>query len=310
MGDHPMDSQAHAFLEDLSRLGPQEIVIEGHLLKRGGRVRLKPRPNGDFLDKTLAGRVGVIEGIEHDDRGTAHVAVILEDDPGRDLAGTRHPTRRYLFAPQEVEPADEETGSSSSRRVLVAGIGNVFFGDDGFGVVVARRLGAMELARRIEVMDFGIRGLDLAYTLGQPYDAAILVDAVAAGGPPGCLQVIQPDHPEDETSVFDGHRMNPLAVLRLARRLEGLPPQVFLVGCEPSAIAESEGPPNAMDRVWEGVPNAEFRVGGPQPESMSVGLSAPVAAAVEKAARIVLELAGALLADRSFDADGVRANPF
>ncbi len=105
-------------------------------------------------------------------------------------------------------------------------------------------------------MDFGIRGLDLAYALGQPYDAAILVDAVAAGGPPGCLQVIEPDHPEDETSVFDGHRMNPLAVLRLARRLGGLPPQVFLVGCEPRAIAESE--------------------------SMSMGLSAPVAAAVER----------------------------
>jgi hydrogenase maturation protease len=200
------------------------------------------------------------------------VAVVLEDDPGRDLAGTRHPTRRYLFTLEEIEPAEDDAGAPPAKRVLVAGIGNVFLGDDGFGVAVAQRLAGLELARGIEVMDFGIRGLDLAYALSQPYDAAILVDTVATGEAPGSLRIMEPDPGEGTTPSVDSHRMDPLTVLRLARRLGGLPPRVLLVGCEP----------------------LEWAAG----ESVSMSLSAPVAAAVEKAAQIVLTLAETLLAGR------------
>ncbi len=219
-------------------------------LRPGLRVRLNPRPGGDFLDGALAGRVAVIDTIEEDDRGAAHVAVFLEDDPGRDLAVTRHLAHRFFFAPEELEPLDEDRQASVSKRVLVAGIGNIFLGDDGFGAAVARRLAAAECPPGMEVADFGIRGMDLAYALGQPYDAALL----------------------------DSHRMDPVAVLRLARRLGRLPPQIYLIGCESANMGEGD--------------------------SMFTGLSGPVAAAVEQAARVVRELAALLLAGRRPEANG------
>ena len=262
-------SEADRFLENLSRPGPQEVTVAGRVLKRGSRVRLKPRPGSDVLDGALVGRAAVIEGIEEDDRGTPHVAVVLENDDGRDLAAARHPAHRFFFAPDEIEP-DEGSGESQQlRRVLVAGIGNVFLGDDGFGSAVVQRLAGREVQRGIEVMDFGIRGMDLAYALGQPYDAAILVDTVESAGFPGRLKLIEPDIGSGDAAPFDSHRMNPLAVLKMARRLGGLPPQVFLIGCEPVAITDGE--------------------------TMSMDLSAPVAAAVAKAAEMVLDLAGRLL---------------
>ncbi len=241
-------------------------------LRPGCRVRLKPRPGGDLLDGALTGRVAVIEAMEEDDRGAVHVAVFLEDDPGRDLAAAHPLAHRFFFAPQELEPLDEDTRVSVLRRVLVAGIGNIFLGDDGFGTAVAQRLAAAELPAGVEVVDFGIRGRDLAYALGQPYDAAILIDTVARGGPPGRLAVIEPDVEKNDAAVLDGHRMDPVAVLKLARRLGGLPPQIHLVGCEPMKAGEDDG--------------------------MFTGLSAPVAAAVEPAARMVRELVDRLLADR------------
>ncbi len=280
-----MSFEAHGFLEALSGPGPQEIAIAGHLLRRGSRVRLKPQPGGDILDTSLAGRAAMIEGIEQDDRGTTLVTVILEDDPGRDLAASRHPTHRFFFTPDEIEPVEESDGPCASRRVLVAGIGNVFLGDDGFGPAVAQRLAAMGLPQGTDVVDFGIRGLDLIYALGQPYDAVILVDAMARGGTPGCIQVIEPNIGSEEATPFDSHRMDPLAVLRMARRLGAganddspvrLPPRILLVGCEPMPMAEGE--------------------------SMSMSLSASVAAVVDKAAEIVLELASLPLADRRPDA--------
>jgi hydrogenase maturation protease len=231
----------------------------------GSRVRLQPRAGGDVLDRILAGRTAVVDGVEEDDRGTIHVVVVLEDDPGRDLAATRHPARRFFFAPDEIESVVESGEPFASGRVLIAGIGNVFFGDDGFGAVVAQRLAERELPCGIEAADFGIRGLDLVYALGQPYDAVILLDAVPYAGCPGRLCVIEPDLDSDDVAMFDSHHMDPLAVLRLAGGLGGLPPQIFLVGCESAAVGGS------------GV--------------MSMELSAPVAAAVEQAADIALELA-------------------
>ncbi len=247
-------------------------------LRPGLRVRLKPRPGGDFLDGALAGRAAVIDTIEVDDRGVAHVAVFLEDDPGRDLAAAHHLAHPFFFAPEELEPLDEGTHASGSRRVLVAGIGNIFLGDDGFGTAVAQRLATVELPQGVEVADFGIRGTDLAYALGQPYDAAILIDTVARGGCPGRLFVMEPDVGKDAAASWDSHRMDPVAVLKLARRLGGLPPQIYLVGCEPANVREGD--------------------------SVSTGLSGPVAAAVEQAARMVRELAALLLAGRRPEANG------
>jgi hydrogenase maturation protease len=276
--DCSMNSEADRFFENLSRPGPQEITIAGRLLRPGSRVRLKPQ-SGDMLDSILAGRVAVVEGIEHNDSGATYIAVILEDDPGRDLAATRHPARRYLFVPDEIEPVDQSIDGLPPRRVLVAGIGNVFLGDDGFGVAVAQRLNGFALPPEVEVADFGIRGLDLAYALGQPYDAVILVDIVPSDGCPGRLQLIEPDTDGNEAAPFDNHRVDPLAVLRLAHRMGELPPQIFLLGCEPMNIMDGE--------------------------SMSTHLSAPVAAAADKAVETVLMLVKLLLAGRRPDTDAV-----
>jgi hydrogenase maturation protease len=130
-----------------------------------------------------------------------------------------------------------------TRRALVAGIGNVFLGDDGFGVEVAARLSREPLPRGVRVMDAGIRARDLAYELvdGQ-YDTAILVDAVARGGEPGTLYVIDPVVAGyDRGAGFDGHAMTPDGTLTLVHALGGTPARILIVGCEPASIEESMG---------------------------------------------------------------------
>jgi hydrogenase maturation protease len=145
-------------------------------------------------------------------------------------------------------------------RFLVAGVGNVFLGDDGFGVAVARHLAAREVPDDVVVTDFGIRGVHLAYELtGGGYDCAILVDAVSRGGPPGTLYVLRPSAGETPGTFVDAHDMTPDAVLALAGTLGGTG-KVLLVGCEPADVS----------------PRME--------------LSAPVAEAVQRAADLVLEL--------------------
>jgi hydrogenase maturation protease len=127
-------------------------------------------------------------------------------------------------------------------RVLVAGVGNVFLGDDGFGVEVLRRMEGREYPPGVEVVDFGIRGFDLAYALLEDYDAAILVDAVPRGGEPGTLYAIEVErrHWEaasaGESAPLEGHSMDPGRVLRLVQRLGGQPPRLFLVACEPLSL--------------------------------------------------------------------------
>jgi len=120
----------------------------------------------------------------------------------------------------------------------VAGIGNVFFGDDGFGVEVVRRLHERLQPEGVRVIDFGIRGLDLAYALLDGYDAAILVDATPRGGSPGTLYVIEPDaSPEhDSSGSVDTHGMTPGKVLQLAHALGGPVPLLRVVGCEPLLV--------------------------------------------------------------------------
>jgi hydrogenase maturation protease len=260
------------FLEEMARVSLQEVAVGGRVLRPGSRVRLHPRADGDLLDTALAGRSAVIEGIDEDDTGAAHVAVIVDDDPGRGLGSTRHPAHRFFFAPWELEPLEQDEGSAPQRRVLVAGIGNLFLGDDGFGAVVAQRLLERKQTAGVEVVDFGIRGMDLAYALGQFYHAAILVDALPGGGVPGVLVVMEAQTEGEAAPNLDGHRMDPLSVLRVARSLGPLPGQILIVGCRPQEISEEWHPETAMS------------------------LSAPVAAAVEKAADLVEQLAAQLAA--------------
>jgi hydrogenase maturation protease len=220
--------------------------------RQGSRVRLRPRAGGDVFDIALAGRTAVVEEVVESMEGVVQLAVAVEDDPGRDLGQFGH---RFFFAPDEVEPL---------AGVLVAGIGNVFLGDDGFGVEVAARLAQVALPAGVRVEDFGIRGMDLAYALAD-HELAILVDAVPRGGAPGTLYVIEPALEDGDVGV-DAHGMDPVKVLALARALGGPLPRVLVVGCEPAT-----------------------RMTGEEDEVVAE-LSAPVRAAVDEAVRIVLGL--------------------
>ena len=132
---------------------------------------------------------------------------------------------------------------NQAGRVLVAGIGNVFLGDDGFGVEVVARLSRKPLPEGVEVADFGIRGFDLAYSLmDDTYDVAVLVDALPANGRPGELFLLEPDLGQvDGQGLADGHGMDPVSVLRLVKQLGGTPPRLYVVGCQPASLGPEEG---------------------------------------------------------------------
>ena len=128
--------------------------------------------------------------------------------------------------------------------ILVAGIGNIFMGDDAFGVEVAQRMLRRGAGDDVRVVDFGIRGYDLAYALMDEYDAAILVDATARGEAPGTLYTIEPKWPEiqpGEPVELEAHGMNPMRVLRMVQSLGGRPKRVLVVGCEPETLGGDEG---------------------------------------------------------------------
>ncbi len=262
----PSRGDESPFWRDMSGLSQQELTVSGSKLRRGSRVRLKPR-GGDILDDALIGRLAVVEEIDQDDAGTFHVTVSLEDQAW-DLAGARHPSTRFFFAPDELEPVVPDDAAAQAPRVLVAGLGNVFLGDDGFGVAVVGELQGRSLPEGIDVADFGIRAMDLAYALGRHYDAAILVDAVACGSEPGSLHIIEPDTSvTDQGMSLNGHTIDPSAVLEFAQRLGELPRLFFIVGCEPETL----GP-----------------VG--HEEGLRVDLSERVAASVGEAVEIVIDL--------------------
>lgn len=125
--------------------------------------------------------------------------------------------------------------------ILVAGIGNVFFGDDGFGVEVARRLLAEPLPDGVQVVDYGIRGVHLAYHLLDGFDLVVLVDAIARGEAPGTLVLLEAEDDWGDGDVADPHGMHPAAVLALVRQLGGRPGRTLLVGCEPAMVTEHMG---------------------------------------------------------------------
>lgn len=129
------------------------------------------------------------------------------------------------------------------RRVLVAGVGNVFLGDDGFGVEVARRLVREPLPAGTRVVDFGIRGVHLAYELLEPIDLFVLVDATHRGGAPGTLYLIDPtaDPTTGRERSPDAHAMDPCAVFAAVTHLGGRLPHSRVVGCEPECVDEGIG---------------------------------------------------------------------
>jgi len=241
------------------------LVISGVLVTTGNRVRLFPRKGGDVLDIALRGQIATIESIEQDYEGKSHICVVLDDDPGRDLGLLRQPGHRFFFDPSEVEPLppDEQPRKQVVEKpaILIAGIGNIFMGDDGFGVEVAQQLGRQNLPASVRVADFGIRGFDLAYALQDGYETTILIDAFPHGQPPGTVYVVAPDLNNLDTafaasSFVDPHAMNPINVLRMATAMHGPLKRVLLVGCEPAALGGEEGQIGLSTPVLGAVPEA------------------------------------------------------
>jgi hydrogenase maturation protease len=152
-----------------------------------------------------------------------------------------------------------------AARILVAGIGNIFLGDDGFGSEVVRHAEIPQDDELVRVVDYGIRGMHLAYDLLEDWDSLVLVDAVPSRGRPGTLHVFQADcRTGSGATGLDAHSMDPETVFASLRALGGEPPYTVVVGCEAGSVEEG------------------------------IGLSDPVAEAVPRAARAVQEIVAAL----------------
>ena len=145
-------------------------------------------------------------------------------------------------------------------RILVACIGNIFLGDDGFGCEVVRALAGMEIPAGAKVVDYGIRGFDLAYALLEPYAAVIFVDAIARDRLPGTVSILQPadrSATADNQPALDLHSMHPESVLALARSLGEISAEIYIVGCEPADFGdELEGRMGLSEAVANAVPEA------------------------------------------------------
>lgn len=256
------------YWDELERPGPDVVAVPGAELRAGSRVRLCPAPGGDVFDVVLAGRTAVIEAIEEDLEGKITLAVVVEDDPGRDLGFARQPGHRFFFSPDEVELLEQvdRATATSARRILVAGVGNVFLRDDGFGVALADRIARHELPPGVEVRDFGIRGMDLAFAMQDGYDAVVLLDASPRGESPGTLYVIEAEDEQAVPATPDAHGMDPMAVLALVRAFGSVPPRTYVVGCEPQTRMT------------------------PEDEDLAVQLSEPVRAALDPAVELVKSL--------------------
>ena len=130
-----------------------------------------------------------------------------------------------------------------NKHILVAGIGNAWLSDDGFGGEVVKRLNERELPEETAVFDFGTGGLDLAYEVMRGYDALILIDVSRQGGEPGTLYVMEPDEADIAAGIEDGemldpHAMDPQTVLRFVRAVGGWPGKVVVIACEPAVVEE------------------------------------------------------------------------
>jgi hydrogenase maturation protease len=144
------------------------------------------------------------------------------------------------------------------QRFLVAGIGNIFFGDDAFGCEVAAELAKRSWPEGVKVVDFGIRAYDLAYAIMDGYDATILIDAAPRGEKPGTVYLLELDPEKIETSgdeIADAHALTPVRVLQLIQALGGRASNLYLVGCEPARL-DGDGAIGLSDAVRIAVPVA------------------------------------------------------
>ena len=160
---------------------------------------------------------------------------------------------------------ERELDSRMDKQILVAGVGNAWLGDDGFGGAVIKGLEARDLPAGVKVQDFGSGGLDLAYEVMRGYHGLVLVDVSQQGGEPGTLYVMEPDPEEIEGGIEDGeiinpHGMDPKTVLRFVKAVGGWPGKVVIVACEPGNV-----------------------------EDMGMGLTDEVSAAIDGAVKLVLE---------------------
>jgi hydrogenase maturation protease len=164
-----------------------------------------------------------------------------------------------------ASPGANEASGLRTKQILVAGIGNAWLRDDGFGGEVAKTLTERELPEGVTVLDFGSGGLDLAYEVMRGYDALILVDVSRQGGEAGTLYVMEADPDDVDGQIEDGqmlnpHGMDPETVLRFVKYVGGWPGRVMVVACEPETV-----------------------------EDVGLGLSDSVKASVAKAAEVVLQ---------------------
>jgi hydrogenase maturation protease len=201
-----------------------------------------------------------------------------------------------------------------SPRVLVAGIGNIFLGDDGFGCAVIERLARRSLPDGVRVTDFGIRGLDLAYALLDGYDVTILIDAVSRGGKPGTLYIIEPDlnapiEPNAQGILADAHTMNPMRALSLVRTMNSMGN-----GMENGrGNDKGAGDGNGMGNGKESLISRRILLVGCEPETLGpeegqLGLSESAQVAVEEAVKIVESLLTDILGGQLTASAGM--NPF
>ena len=195
---------------------------------------------------------------------------------------TTEPPRDTWRPPAPDAPLNlqEPDVSNRPKQILIAGIGNTWQRDDGFGSEVARRLEGEELPEGVAVIDFGTGGLDLAYQVMYGYDGLLLIDVSRQGGSPGTLYVMEVDEDEvaggsvEDGEVLNPHGMDPETVLRFIKLTGGWPGKVVIVACEPQTV-----------------------------EEMGVGLSPVVEEAVDRAVDLVIETAKELLTDEAYAVD-------
>ena len=273
--EDPMNEWEWQLLEEKTSI--DHLEIWGIEVRTGSRVRLRPREGGDVMDIALAGQIATIECIEQDYEGKCHVCVVLEKTRDVTWACCASPAIAFFLMPKKSSRLSEEEAREyqpvQKPSILVAGIGNIFLGDDAFGVEVVRRMAGLKLPENVRVSDFGIRGFDLAYALQDGYETTILVDACPHGQPPGTIYVIEPDlkaldDPGAPQAAVEAHSMSPKNVLRMARAMNIELKNILLVGCEPETLGGEEG---------------------------QMGLSAPVETAVDDAVKLVESLVKRIL---------------
>jgi hydrogenase maturation protease len=202
----------------------------------------------------------------------------MSEDEQRDHE-TLEPPRDTWRPPAPDAPLElnEPDVSNRPKQVLIAGIGNAWQRDDGFGSEVARRIEGRDLPDGVAVIDFGTGGLDLAYQVMYGYDGLLMIDVSRQGGSPGTLYVMEVDEDEvpggsvEDGEVLNPHGMDPETVLRFIKITGGWPGKVVIVACEPETV-----------------------------EEMGVGLSAVVEEAVDRAVDLVIETAKELLTDEAY----------